>query len=109
MPALPEVGSRIVLSLVRAPVTPAASIIGFAMRSSGEPVGFWPSSLAQRWTPGFGLKLGRPTSGVFPIASRMSSKRTDRLSQEARVRRLEPDSLLIATSQRTSVRNLKDA
>jgi len=38
-----------------------------------EPVGLLPSSLAHIRTPGFGDMRGMPTSGVFPIAARMSS------------------------------------
>ena len=73
MPVLPEVGSRIVLSGVSSPEASAASTIASAIRSFVEPVGLFPSSFAHRRTPGFGDIDGRPTSGVFPIASRMSS------------------------------------
>src|SRR4051794_33182690 len=82
MPVLPDVGSRMTLSGVRAPERSASSIMRLAMRSFSEPVGFWPSSFAHRRTSGFGLRRGMPTSGVFPIASRMSFARmAGRLSQ----------------------------
>ena len=81
IPVLPDVGSRIVRSAVSSPDASATSIIFFAMRSFVEPVGLLPSSFAHSRTPGFGDMRGMPTSGVFPIASRMSSKRTDGLSQ----------------------------
>ena len=71
MPVLPDVGSRIVRSGVSSPEASATSIIFLAMRSFVEPVGLLPSSLAHRRTPGFGDMRGMPTSGVFPIASRM--------------------------------------
>ncbi len=73
IPVLPDVGSRIVLPGTRSPEASAASIIRLAMRSFVEPVGFWPSSLAHSRTPGLGLIAGNPTSGVSPIASRMSA------------------------------------
>ena len=44
----------------------------FATRSLTDPVGFSISSLAKMWTSGFGLIRGISTSGVCPIASRMS-------------------------------------
>ena len=50
----------------------ARSRMNRAMRSLVEPVGLFPSSLAHRRTPGFGDMLGIPTSGVPPMASRMS-------------------------------------
>ncbi len=75
IPVLPEVGSRMVLPGASSPEASAASIIALAIRSFVEPVGFWPSSLAHRRTPGLGLMLGSPTSGVSPIASRMSGWR----------------------------------
>ena len=56
------------MSGVRSPDASAASTIFSAMRSLVEPVGFWPSSLAHRRTPGFGDMRGMPTSGVLPIA-----------------------------------------
>ena len=43
------------------------------MRSFDEPPGFWPSSLAQMRTSGFGDSWCTPTSGVSPISPRMSS------------------------------------
>ena len=73
IPVLPLVGSRMVLSGVRSPEASAVSTIFSAMRSLVEPVGLLPSSLAHRRTPGFGDMRGMPTSGVFPIAARMSS------------------------------------
>ncbi len=73
MPVLPDVGSRIVWSGVSSPLASAASTIFSAMRSFVEPVGFVPSSLAHSRTPGFGDMRGMPTSGVLPIACRMSS------------------------------------
>ena len=76
MPVFPEVGSRMVFSGVSSPDARAASIIRFAMRSLSEPLGFCPSSLPHSRTPGFGLIRGRPTSGVSPMASRMSPYRT---------------------------------
>src|SRR3954454_17810555 len=82
MPVLPEVGSRMTLSGVRRPSRSASSTMRLAMRSLSEPVGFCPSSLAHRRTPGFGDSRGMPTSGVFPMASRMSLARmARRLSQ----------------------------
>ena len=76
IPVLPDVGSRIVLSGVRSPDASATSIIFLAIRSLVEPVGLLPSSLAHRRTPGLGDMCGMPTSGVFPMASRMLSYRT---------------------------------
>ena len=73
MPVLPLVGSRIVRSVVSAPLASAASIIASAIRSFVEPVGFCPSSLAHRRTPGVGDIREMPTSGVLPIASRIES------------------------------------
>ncbi len=73
IPVLPDVGSRIVWSGVSSPDASATSIIFFAMRSFVDPVGLLPSSLAHRRTAGFGDMRGMPTSGVFPIASRMVS------------------------------------
>src|SRR2546425_6315871 len=81
MPVLPEVGSRIVRPGASSPDSSAASIIFFAIRSFVEPVGLLPSSLAQRRTCGLGHMLVIPTSGVSPIASRMSVERIKRLSQ----------------------------
>src|ERR687892_659883 len=75
MPVLPEVGSRMVLSGVRSPDRSASSIMATATRSFSEPVGFWPSSLAQSLTDGRGDSRWMPTSGVFPTAPRMSSAR----------------------------------
>src|ERR687892_1297374 len=75
MPVLPEVGSRMVLSGVRSPDRSASSIMATATRSFSEPVGFWPSSLAQSRTDGRGDSRWMPTSGVFPTAPRMSSAR----------------------------------
>ena len=69
----PDVGSRIVRSAVSSPEASATSTIFLAMRSFVEPVGLLPSSFAHSRTPGFGERRGMPTSGVFPIASRMSS------------------------------------
>ncbi len=69
----PEVGSRIVLSGVSSPEASAASTIASAIRSFVEPVGLLPSSFAHRRTPGFGDIAGMATSGVLPIASRMSA------------------------------------
>ena len=71
----PEVGSRIVLSGVRSPDASAASTIARAIRSFVEPVGLFPSSFAHSRTPGFEDIEGKPTSGVLPIACRMSSWR----------------------------------
>src|SRR6516164_1556737 len=45
------------------------------MRSFDEPPGFWPSSLAKRWTPGFGASASMRTSGVSPISPRTESRR----------------------------------
>src|SRR5437016_5509630 len=70
------------LSAVSSPEASAACTILRAIRSFVDPVGLFPSSLAHRRTPGLGDMCGMPTSGVFPIASRMSSNRvTDGLSQ----------------------------
>ncbi len=44
-----------------------------ATRSFTEPVGLTISSLASSVTSGFGLIRGISTSGVWPIASRMSA------------------------------------
>ena len=76
IPVLPDVGSRIVLSAVSSPLASAASTMASAMRSFVEPVGFWPSNLAQMRTPGEDDRRGTPTSGVSPIASRIESYRT---------------------------------
>ena len=54
MPVLPDDGSRIVAPGVSTPSSSAISIILSAMRSFDEPPGFWPSSLAQILTSGFG-------------------------------------------------------
>src|SRR5437773_10501337 len=74
IPVLPLVGSRMVLSDDRSPLSSAAPIIYSAMRSFTLPVGFWPSSLAYISTPDFGEKRARRTSGVLPTASRMEAK-----------------------------------
>src|SRR5947207_7052567 len=76
MPVFPEVGSRMMRPGVSEPSASACSIIFLAMRSLSEPVGLAPSSLAHSRTDGFGLSRGIPTSGVLPIASRMSFART---------------------------------
>src|SRR5581483_7939440 len=81
MPVFPEVGSRMIRSGVSSPEASAASIIRLAIRSLTEPDGFCPSSLAHSRTPGFGDMRGMPTSGVFPIASRMSPYRIEPVSQ----------------------------
>src|SRR5205823_5806489 len=75
MPVLPEVGSRMVAPGFRRPSRSASSTMALAMRSFSEPVGFWPSSFAHMRTPGFGDSRWMPTSGVSPIAARMSSAR----------------------------------
>src|SRR2546422_3520543 len=74
IPVLPLVGSRMVLSGDRSPLSSAAPIIYSAMRSFTLPVGFWPSSLAYISTPDFGEKRARRTSGVLPTASRIEAK-----------------------------------
>src|SRR5438876_5939430 len=78
MPVLPDDGSRIVAPGVSAPSSSASSIILSAMRSFDEPPGFWPSSLAQMRTSGFGESSCTPTSGVLPISPRMESNRGTR-------------------------------
>jgi hypothetical protein len=72
IPVLPEDGSRMIRSSVSSPEASATSTIFFAIRSFVDPVGFAPSSFAQRRTPGFGDMRGMPTSGVWPIASKTS-------------------------------------
>ena len=57
MPVLPDDGSRIVAPGLSTPSRSASSIILSAMRSFDEPPGFWPSSLAQMLTSGFGRQL----------------------------------------------------
>src|SRR5262245_10478194 len=57
------------------------------MRSFVEPVGLLPSSLAHSRTSAAGDIAGSPTSGVFPIACRMSSARVTLGSIPARVPR----------------------
>jgi hypothetical protein len=69
MPVLPLVGSSTMRSGVSSPDSSAAAIRYLAMRSLTEPVGFWPSSLAKKRTPGLGLRRCSSTSGVLPIAS----------------------------------------
>src|SRR5262245_54651213 len=71
MPVLPLVGSSRIVSGVILPARSASSISDLAIRSLTLPVGLWPSSLANRRTPGFGLKRCNSTSGVWPIASTM--------------------------------------
>src|SRR5947207_11339523 len=73
MPVLPDDGSRIVAPGVSAPSSSASSIILSAMRSFDEPPGFWPSSLAQMRTSGFGESSCTATSGVLPISPRTES------------------------------------
>src|ERR1700730_7087549 len=75
MPVFPEVGSRIVLRGLIAPLASASSIIDRATRSLTEPVGLRDSSLAHSRTPGFGLRRFSSTSGVWPIAWMMSPYR----------------------------------
>src|SRR6266568_1977587 len=75
MPVFPDVGSRMILSGVSEPSASACSTILLAMRSLSEPVGFEPSSFAHSLTLGFGDRRGMPTSGVLPMASRMSFAR----------------------------------
>src|ERR671939_1299071 len=72
MPVLPLVGSRMTRSRVSTPSRSASASIWRAIRSFTEPVGLWPSSLAKMRTPGFGLKPGSSTSGVWPIDSARS-------------------------------------
>jgi hypothetical protein len=81
MPVFPDVGSRITRSGVSSPLASASSIMARAMRSFSEPVGFCPSSFAHRRTDGFGESRDSPTSGVSPMASRMSPAFMWRLSQ----------------------------
>src|SRR6266542_3802153 len=75
MPVFPEVGSRITDPGCSFPSTSAAFTMARAIRSLSDPVGFCPSSLAHRRTPGFGERRSMPTSGVSPMASRMSFAR----------------------------------
>src|ERR687891_2023668 len=70
IPVLPEVGSRITLSLVSSPEASPDSTIASAIRSLTDPVGFWPSSLTHSRTSGVGERLWTWTSGVLPIKSR---------------------------------------
>src|SRR3954454_11518083 len=86
MPVVPDDGSRIVAPGCKVPSRSASSIILSAMRSFEEPPGFWPSSLAQILTSGFGDSWCTPTSGVLPIRPRMSSNFGTR-SRAARDRR----------------------
>src|SRR5215204_1691911 len=76
MPVLPLDGSTRVAPGASLPVFSASSTIALAMRSLTLPVGFWPSSLAHRRTPGRGDSRGSPTRGVLPMASARSSWRT---------------------------------
>src|SRR6266540_2391414 len=78
IPVLPDVGSRMTLPGRRGPSASAASIIRSAIRSFSEPVGFCPSSLAHNITPGRGERRWMPTTGVSPMASRMSPARIAR-------------------------------
>src|SRR5215211_5902669 len=75
MPVLPLDGSTRVAPGASLPVFSASSTIALAMRSLTLPVGFWPSSLAHRRTPGRGDSRGSPTRGVLPMASARSSWR----------------------------------
>src|SRR3954468_23703704 len=72
MPVLPEVGSRIVWPGPIAPRSSASSMSARATRSLTDPVGLKDSILAQRRTPGLGLRRRSSTSGVLPIACTMS-------------------------------------
>src|SRR4029077_11287523 len=73
MPVLPDDGSRMVSPARSSPASSASSIILSAMRSFDEPPGFWPSSLAQILTPGFGDSWCTPISGGVPISPRIES------------------------------------
>src|SRR5574337_365397 len=73
IPVLPLVGSRIVLSFVSSPLRSACSSMYLTIRSFKLPVGLVPSSFAKIRIPFFGLIRGSSISGVFPIASRISS------------------------------------
>ena len=67
IPVLPEVGSRMVLSLVSPPLSSAFVIMYRAGRSFTDPPGLHPSSLHRSFTSGLALRLTSSTSGVFPI------------------------------------------
>jgi hypothetical protein len=75
MPVLPDVGSRMIESPWSRPRRSRSSMRYLATRSLTEPVGLSISSLAKIRTSGLGLMSGISTSGVCPIASRMSSYR----------------------------------
>ena len=70
MPVFPLVGSSRRRPGSSSPDASAASSIAFATRSLIEPVGFCPSSFANRRTDGFGESRGSSTSGVDPTRSR---------------------------------------
>src|SRR5215471_7775862 len=72
MPVLPDVGSRMIESSFSRPRDSRSSTRYFATRSFSEPVGLSISSLAKIRTAGLGDIRGISTSGVWPIASRMS-------------------------------------
>src|SRR5262245_6030790 len=75
MPVFPDVGSRMIESSFSRPRASRSSTRYFATRSLTEPVGFVASSFANSRTDGVGDMRGIWTSGVWPIAPRMSSYR----------------------------------
>src|SRR6185295_3720494 len=85
MPVFPLVGSSSSRPGSSSPDCSAASIIAFATRSLIEPVGFWPSSFANRRTSPSGFSS---TSGVLPTRS-SSDAATCGLTGTARHRRQE--------------------
>src|SRR5262245_53252293 len=75
MPVLPLVGSRRRRPGSSSPDASAASSIALAMRSLSEPLGFWPSSFANRRTDGLGESRASSISGVDPTRSRSDAGR----------------------------------
>ena len=73
MPVLPDVGSTITLSLVRAPLFSASQIMLAPMRHLTLYAGFRPSILARTVALQFLVTWFSFTSGVLPMAWLLSS------------------------------------